>query len=126
MIRVTLELRSARGRRHDRRWVGTITNDGTASDGTGDSRWGNYVYELRDGNQLAWRQGRLTGFSRRRLMAWDLLCRVLRDAVGARNDTVELDLLRNLRACAQALDVAGRPADVPKEARRLMARADPR
>lgn len=85
MIRVTLMLRSANGAHRDKRLgVATIFNDGTASDGTCDSSRGNYRYAVSGVHRII-RRGEVKDFPRRRLLAWDLLCRVLDDAFGARN-----------------------------------------
>ena len=84
MIRVTVELVSSRGAAHNELLgVGLIGNDG---DGT--PTIGHYTYTLgKRGTKAlqAWRQGAVRDFPRKRLGGWDLLFRVLRDAVGKRN-----------------------------------------
>lgn len=82
MIRVTVEL-LPKGRGQPQH-LGTmeITNDGT-----GNRSRGNYTYRLsmRGKPEVTLRAGAVKGFPRRALLAWDLLYRVLHDAVGARN-----------------------------------------
>jgi len=62
--------------------TGTIANTGT---GTPTS--GNYRVELRDATDRKWKSGTITGFPRKRLLAWDLLYRALEKVVGNRNPT---------------------------------------
>lgn len=87
MIRVTLELIPATNPKAVRH-LGTITiaNDGVKSRAT-DSREGDYIYALsvRGQPRRVWKEGRVEGFPRLRLGAYDLLLRVLRAAVGERN-----------------------------------------
>ncbi len=55
-----------------------ITNDGTASDGTGDSSRGNYYVDLfRKGSHRVQRIGRVEDFPRRSYHVGRLLCRAL-------------------------------------------------
>ena len=55
-----------------------ITNDGTASDGTGDSKRGNYSFELlRKGSKEVLRTGRVEDFPRRSYHVGRLLYRAL-------------------------------------------------
>lgn len=68
MIKVTVELISAHGPQFNKvLGVGYISNDGTGTHGTGN-------YNARLGK----RRGRVEGFPRQRLGAWDLLYRALR------------------------------------------------
>lgn len=60
--------------------IGTIANTGT---GTATS--GEYHVELRDAAGRKWKTGGITGFPRKRLLAWDLLYRALEELVGNRN-----------------------------------------
>lgn len=82
MIRVTVELLPF-GFEENKQLLGVaeITNDVT---GTPDR--GNYHYRIwgKRGGKII-RQGVILAFPRRRLLAWDLLFRVLADAVGERN-----------------------------------------
>lgn len=91
MIRVTVELISGND--------GHLEHLGTAiigNDLSGDRSRGNYdVYLSRRGRRpgacwwhspsSVWRRGRVEGFPRERLLAWDLLYRALAATVGARN-----------------------------------------
>ena len=60
--------------------TGTITNLGTGS-----KTRGNYFADLRDAAGRLWRHGTVTNFPRKRLLAWDLLHRVLRNLLGDRD-----------------------------------------
>ena len=60
--------------------TGTIVNDGT-----GTTTQGNYRVQLRDALGRPWKSGILTGFPRKRLLAWDLLTRALYYVLGNRN-----------------------------------------
>lgn len=60
--------------------VGRIINDGSGSLSTG-----NYKVELHDARGRLWKTGRVENFPRRRLLAWDLLCRALASIIGKRN-----------------------------------------
>lgn len=80
MIRVTVE-RIPFG-------VGEPEHLGTmeiANTGQGTPTQGKYRVRLSDKAGRPWREVHVEGFSRRWLLAWDLLYRVLRDAVGERN-----------------------------------------
>jgi len=87
MIRVTMELISARTGETELLGIAEICNDGNGSQSIG-----HYVAKLgkrgrpvlQDGRQI-WRHGRVLNFPRLRLGAWDLLYRCLRSAVGDRN-----------------------------------------
>ena len=82
MIRVTVELVSA--------ITGKVTHLGTAiiaNDGTGTRASGNYwaTFSRRGQPAKTWRAGEVKDFPRQRLLAWDLLFRALRSAVGVRS-----------------------------------------
>ena len=62
--------------------TGTIANTGTGTPTSGD-----YRVELRDAAGRKWKSGGITGFPRKRLLAWDLLYRALGRVVGNRNST---------------------------------------
>lgn len=81
MIRIRVELISAR--------TGETTLLGQAiiaNDGKGTPTQGDYSFKLSQrGGRQWWREGAVEGFPRKRLGAWDLLYRCLREAVGDRN-----------------------------------------
>lgn len=81
MIRVTVDLISARGPAHNKRLgVMEICNDGSQSDGTGDAARGCYNGRIyRKGGRQVIRRGRVEGFPRRSYPVWRLILRVLRD-----------------------------------------------
>ena len=62
--------------------TGTIANTVTGTPSGGD-----YRVELRDAAGRKWKSGTITGFPRKRLLAWDLLYRALGKVVGNRNPT---------------------------------------
>lgn len=77
MIRVTVELIPYGDESHPRRQIlGTakIANVG------GTATLGHYRYELRGKRGQRIRSGVVSGFPRKRLLAWDLLSRALKDA----------------------------------------------
>lgn len=81
MLRVTIEVVPGVG---EPRVIGRgyIINDGTASDGSGDSPLGNYDYLFTGKGNLVLKDegsGRVCNFPRRRLDAWHLLARCLRE-----------------------------------------------
>ncbi len=83
MIRITVEMLPhgfERGKYH----LGTayITNDGT-----GDKNKASYTYRIsrRGAPNSAWKKGIIKDFPKSRLLIWDLLFRVLKDAIGSRN-----------------------------------------
>lgn len=82
MIRVTVELVPHGTGEPVRLGSAVIANDGT-----GGMKVGNYEFALA-GKKLNrwWRRGRVEKFPRLRLGPWDLLYRVLREAVGDRNN----------------------------------------
>lgn len=61
-----------------------------ANDATGDQTTGNYKWHVSKWGaaHMMWKTGKTAGFPRKRLGPWDLLYRVLKDAVGGRNDAV--------------------------------------
>ena len=65
--------------------TGTIANTGTGTPTSGD-----YRIELRDAAGRKWKSGNVTGFPRKRLLAWHLLYRALEKLVGNRNLTPDL------------------------------------
>jgi hypothetical protein len=64
--------------------VGHIINDGSGSMSSG-----NYRIELFNAAGRLWKTGRVEKFPRRRLLAWDLLCRALTGILGPRNKITE-------------------------------------
>jgi hypothetical protein len=82
MIRVTLELVSARDGHTEVLGVGYISNDGA-----GTPARGNYNVRLmrRGRGDILWKTGRVEDFPRKRLLGWDLLYRALRATLGDRN-----------------------------------------
>lgn len=81
MIRVTVELIP---------WgVGKPQHLGTAeifNDATGTTTRGNYGFRLFSRNKRLYKEGEVKDFPRKRLLAYDLLYRVLREAMGERNE----------------------------------------
>lgn len=55
-----------------------------ANDGSGDECTGNYNVVLSNAVRV-WKRGRVEGFPRKRLNAWDLLCRALANLLADRN-----------------------------------------
>jgi len=86
MLRITIEILPF-GFEKNKRHLGTAT---IANDGTGTLKTGNYTYKLSKWGRpdAVWRRGHITGFprgGRGSLGPWDLLFRVLKDAVGRRS-----------------------------------------
>ncbi len=81
MLRITIELLPG-GDESRKKTIatGTIANLGTAGPAIG-----NYFVDLRDKAGRPWKHGTVSGFPRKRLLAWDLLCRALTVIVGDRN-----------------------------------------
>jgi hypothetical protein len=80
MLVVKVELHSA--------ITGEVTTLGTAkliNDGSGTPSSGNYRFSFTDKSGREWKSGNLSGFPRKKLLAWDLLYRALCKAVGDRN-----------------------------------------
>lgn len=92
MIRVTVELRSARGRQYDEvLGVAEIVNDGIESRLTHGTK-GSYDVRITKRGKAAsqtWKTGRVEGFMRRKYGAWDLLYLALKEIIGERNKTTE-------------------------------------
>lgn len=84
MLHVTIEL-WPHGDRSRAKVLGTadIANVG----GTLDR--GNYFARVNGQGGRKWKATRIAGFPRNRLLAWDLLYRVLREVVGERNQSTE-------------------------------------
>ena len=87
MVRVTIELLPG-GDASKARHMGTLE---IANDGTGTADTGNYKYTISKWGKARqiWRMGSLRGFLREKLGPWDLLYRVLREAVGHRSPDEE-------------------------------------
>lgn len=95
VIRVTVELVSARGEAHNEvLGCAVIANDGVRSQQTGGARGSYDVALSKRGAKVneIWRCGKVKDFNRKRLGAWDLLYLALRATVGERND----DAFRNI------------------------------
>jgi hypothetical protein len=85
MIRITVELVPKGDNSKARKlWQALIGNDAT-----GTMTRGNYRYTLsrRGAAGSVWKAGRIYDFPRKDLGVWDLMYRVLKDAVGNRNNT---------------------------------------
>ena len=84
MLRITIEL-VPHGVEERKEVIGvtTISNDATGTDTAGNYKY--HVSKWGTGNRM-WKAGKLAGFPRKRLGPWDLLYRVLKDVVGARNE----------------------------------------
>ncbi len=92
MIRVTVELVSARGSSRDRLLgIAQITNDGKRSFMTGGARGDFYVSlsKWAPKHNQVWKRGRIENFDRRRRGPWDLLYLALKNVVGDRNDVYQ-------------------------------------
>jgi hypothetical protein len=81
MLRITIELLPG-GCEARKRILATGT---IANVGTGSLSQGNYFAEFKDAAGRPWKHCTVTGFPRKRLLAWDLLFRVLKTLVGQRN-----------------------------------------
>lgn len=81
MIHVTIELCSARTGKKSVLGTAEICNEGGLQGDT----VRNYSVVLRDKAGRVWKQGRVEKFPRKRLLAWDLLCRSLDWLIGDRN-----------------------------------------
>ena len=134
MLKVTVELVSARGRQHDKRLGTALISNIRMNDAHTQA---DYDFRITGaGTKRYIRRGEVCGFPRTRLLAWDLLYRTLRQAFGGRNDGVEARLLLMLRRTTQELDrlshdgnvtyqtESSRP-HVPNEIRTMLARCDP-
>lgn len=69
--------------------VTTVASGKIVNTGTGTPTRGNYVVVLRDAAGREWKRGTIENFPRKRLLAWDLLCRALGKLLGERNSTPE-------------------------------------
>ena len=69
--------------------IRTIATGKIVNTGTGSPTQGSYRIELRDAAGRIWKTGHIEGFPRKRLLAWDLLCRALEKLVGSRNSTLD-------------------------------------
>jgi hypothetical protein len=65
--------------------VKTIATGKICNTGTGTPTQGNYRVDLRDAAGRPWKSGTVENFPRKRLLAWDLLCRALCNVLGKRN-----------------------------------------
>jgi hypothetical protein len=81
MIRVTVEL-VPHGREEHKRVLGRMV---IANDGSGSPTAGNYEAAATGKAPRVWKNATVRGFPRKRLLAWDLLYRVLHEMVGDRN-----------------------------------------
>ena len=80
MIRVTVELVP----QGDESRAKTLHTAVIANDGSGTKDRGNYRFSLsRKGSARPWKEGRISGFPRKRLGTWHLLYRVLKEALDA-------------------------------------------
>lgn len=85
MLRITVELVPGGDESRKRvMHVAEIWNNVRKTQATGGQR-GDYGFRLLSRHGRVWRQGGVDDFPRLRLGAWDLLFRVLRCAVGDRN-----------------------------------------
>lgn len=84
MIRITIEILSARTGKTSLLATGTISNDVVRSQETQGSR-GSYNVVLNDKAGRLWKTGRVENFPRKQLLAWDLLTRALNNILGNRN-----------------------------------------
>jgi hypothetical protein len=84
MIRVTVELISAIDGHREILGMATIFNDAKGSSVSGNYE---YAFSKRGKHEnITWKSGNIKGFPRKRLLAWDLLYRCLKDAVSERNN----------------------------------------
>lgn len=84
MIRVTVELISARTGQRSTLGIATICND-VARTVQSSGSLGDYNCQIAGKNGRAWHSTRVVGFPRKRLLAWDLLYRALDNVIGSRN-----------------------------------------
>jgi len=69
--------------------ISTIATGKIVNIGAGTATQGSYRVDLRDARGRPWKAGTVTGFPRKRLLAWDLLARALYSVLGKRNGLVE-------------------------------------
>ena len=82
MIKITVELISAIDGHREILGVAEIANDATGTISSGNYR---YAFSKRKLPNQIFKGGSIKDFPRKRLLAWDLLYRCLKDAVGERN-----------------------------------------
>jgi hypothetical protein len=81
MVKVTIEFLPG-GSEYNKSHLGTIL---ISNDGTGDINTGNYYATASTKDKKSWKNARVKDFPRRKLLAYDLLYRVLDKMVGGRN-----------------------------------------
>ncbi len=81
MLRITIELVPC----GDESRARVIASGIIANTGTGTATRGDYRVELRDALGRRWKSCAIQDFPRKRLLAWDLLYRILEKLVGNRN-----------------------------------------
>ena len=69
--------------------ISTIATGKIINTGAGTATQGSYRVDLRDARGRSWKAGTVTGFPRKRLLAWDLLARALYSVLGNRNGLME-------------------------------------
>lgn len=86
MIKITVEMCPG-GDETKSRHLGTakIWNDATGNISKGNYR---FWFSRRGQPKSVWKEGRIEGFPRKRLLMWDLLFRCLKDIIGQRNENV--------------------------------------
>ena len=80
MIKITVELWPLGSEKHKKE----IASMKIWNDGTGTKSMGNYKYQ--SNLSRTWKSGSIEKFPRQRLNVWDLIFRVLYNAVGERNN----------------------------------------
>ena len=81
MLRITIELLPGGCEARKR----TLATGTIANVGTGSRSQGNYFADFLDAAGHPWKHCTVSGFPRKRLLAWDLLFRVLKTLVSQRN-----------------------------------------
>jgi hypothetical protein len=81
MVVITVELVNAITGARKILGIGQISNTGS-----GTATVGNYEAIFKFSNGRQWKESRVEGFPRKRLLAWDLLYRALKPLIGERND----------------------------------------
>ena len=76
-----------------------------SNDASGTRTVGHYGFKLFDKRGRKFKEGKIKNFPRRRLLVWDLLLRVLRDAFGERNQLGGMAEV-GVKASASKADVA--------------------
>lgn len=103
----------------------TLATGRIVNNATGDEGCGNYYVFLKDARNRPWKSGHVHNFPRKRLLAWDLLCRALVNLIGDRNaiqpvpnrqgtrgDGTPESPKRNRRRAGTAPDCAGVPEQI--------------